>query len=173
MATSICSFAAQSLAFVALPFLFELGFGRSQVETGLLMTPWPVAVAVAAPIAGRLSDRFPSAILGSIGLAGLAAGMALLAELPSTRRSSTSPGRWRCAAPASASSRRPTIASCCLSAPRKRAGAAGGMLATARLTGMATGATLAALFFRVAPQGAEPIALWSAPASPSPPRWSA
>jgi ABC-type Fe3+-siderophore transport system permease subunit len=33
------------------------------------------------------------------------------------------------------------------------------MLATARLTGLSAGATLAALFFRVAPHHAEPIAL--------------
>ena len=44
-------------------------------------------------------------------------------------------------------------------APRRRAGAAGGMLATARVTGLAAGATLVALFFRIAPTRAEPIAL--------------
>jgi DHA2 family multidrug resistance protein-like MFS transporter len=44
-------------------------------------------------------------------------------------------------------------------APRDRAGAAGGMLATARLTGMTLGATIAALVFRVAPHDAERVAL--------------
>ena len=160
VATSICSFAAQALAFVALPFLFELGFGRSQVETGLLMTPWPVAVAVAAPIAGRLSDRFPSAILGSIGLAGLAAGMALLAELPSHATFVEIAWPMALCGAGFGFFQAPNNRILLSSAPRKRSGAAGGMLATARLTGMATGATLAALFFRVAPQGAEPIALW-------------
>ena len=33
--------------------------GRSPVETGLLLTPWPVATAIMAPIAGPLSDRYP------------------------------------------------------------------------------------------------------------------
>jgi hypothetical protein len=33
------------------------------------------------------------------------------------------------------------------------------MLAAARMTGMAAGATLTALFFRVAPQGAETLGL--------------
>ena len=65
-----------------MPFYFELELGRSQVETGLLMTPWPVAVGVAAPIAGRLSDRVPAAILGCVGLAALAIGLVLLARLP-------------------------------------------------------------------------------------------
>ncbi|MEA2919790.1 MAG: transporter, family, multidrug resistance protein, partial [Bradyrhizobium sp.] len=62
-ATAICSFAVQGLAFVALPFYFEDILGRSQVETGFFMTPWPFVVAVMAPIAGRLSDRYRAGIL--------------------------------------------------------------------------------------------------------------
>ncbi len=81
-ATSICSFAVQGLAFVSLPFYFEDILGRSQVETGFFMTPWPLVVAIMAPIAGRLSDRYPVGILGGLGLALLGLGMALLAMLP-------------------------------------------------------------------------------------------
>ena len=57
-------------------------WARSQVETGLLMTPWPLTVAVIAPFAGRLADRYPAGILGGIGLAALALGLLLLALLP-------------------------------------------------------------------------------------------
>jgi len=39
--TSVCSFAAQMLAFVSLPFMMQDTLGLSQVQTGLLMTPWP------------------------------------------------------------------------------------------------------------------------------------
>src|SRR6185436_17916902 len=81
LATSVCSFFAQMAAFVALPFEIQR-LGRSPVETGLLMTPWPVAIAFAAPIAGRLADRYPAAILGGIGLITLSAGLALLAIFP-------------------------------------------------------------------------------------------
>jgi DHA2 family multidrug resistance protein-like MFS transporter len=45
------------------------------------------------------------------------------------------------------------------SAPRDRAGAAGGLLATARLTGMTGGATIAALVFRLVPRDAEHVCL--------------
>jgi len=51
--TAVCSFAAQGLAFVSLPFYFEGVLHRSQVETGFLMTPWPVVVAL--PDACRIS----------------------------------------------------------------------------------------------------------------------
>jgi DHA2 family multidrug resistance protein-like MFS transporter len=72
--TAVCTFAAQGLAFVSLPFYFEHTLGRSPIETGFLMTPWAVLVAVMAPIAGRLSDRYPPGALGGIGLALLSSG---------------------------------------------------------------------------------------------------
>lgn len=81
-ATAVCSFAVQGLAFVSLPFYFEDVLGRSQVETGFFMTPWPLVVAIMAPIAGRLSDRHAVGLLGGIGLVLLGIGMALLATLP-------------------------------------------------------------------------------------------
>ena len=80
--TSVCSFAAQGLAFVSLPFYFQTVLGRSAVETGLLLTSWPVVTAAMAPVAGPLSDRHPPAILGGIGMATLAAGLFLMATLP-------------------------------------------------------------------------------------------
>ena len=80
--TSVCAFVAQGIVFVALPFYFQDVIGRSQVETGLLITPWPVTVAIIAPIAGRLADRYPAGILGGIGLGVLSLGFLLLALLP-------------------------------------------------------------------------------------------
>ena len=52
------------LSFVALPF-FEDTLHRSAAATGLMMTPWPLATAVIAPIAGRLADRLVPALLGT------------------------------------------------------------------------------------------------------------
>ena len=80
--TSVASFSAQMLAFVSLPFYFEGILHRDQVATGLLMTPWPVAVGLGAPIAGRLADKWPASILAGAGLVVLATGLALLALLP-------------------------------------------------------------------------------------------
>ncbi|THD47250.1 MAG: MFS transporter [Bradyrhizobium sp.] len=157
--TSICSFTAQSVAFVALPFYFELTLGRSQVETGLLMTPWPVAVAFAAPLAGRLADRFAPALLGSIGLTALAIGLAALSQLPADAGIVAIAWPMALCGAGFGFFQAPNNRILLSSAPRSRAGAAGGMLATARLTGLSAGATLAALIFRVAPGHAEPIAL--------------
>jgi len=60
ISTSIASFCGQMLAFVAIPFYLESHFGYSAVEMGLLITPWPIAVAFAAPLAGRLVERYPA-----------------------------------------------------------------------------------------------------------------
>lgn len=149
-ATSIASFIAQSLAYVALPFYFQDVLGRSQVATGFLMTPWPLAVAIAAPIAGRLADRYPAGILGGIGLAVLAAGLVLVVMLPP--QPSDFDIAWRMAVCGAGFGffQSPNNKALLDNAPRSRTGAASGVLSTSRLLGQTTGAALVALAFGVA-----------------------
>ncbi len=45
------------------------------------MTPWSVAVALTAPAAGRLADRYHPGVLGGAGLVILSAGLLLLASI--------------------------------------------------------------------------------------------
>jgi DHA2 family multidrug resistance protein-like MFS transporter len=149
VATSICSFTAQMLAFVSLPFYFESVLGRSAVETGLLMTPWPMAVAVAAPIAGHLADRWPAGLLGGIGLAILAVGLALLSQLASHAGVADIVWRMAICGIGFGFFQSPNNRTMMAAAPRRRAGAAGGMLATARLIGQTAGAAGVALIFRL------------------------
>jgi len=145
IATSIASFAAQMLAFVCLPFHFENALGRSQVETGLLMTPWPAAVAVTAPLSGWLADRMSTAVLCGVGLAVFSAGLAALAFMPADAASVDIGWRMAMCGFGFGLFQAPNNRMMLTSAPRERAGAAGGMLATARLTGQTTGAVLTAI----------------------------
>jgi len=103
--TSVCSYAAQILAYVSLPFLFETGMRLSAVETGFLVTPWPLMTAVTAPIAGRLTIRYPAPVICSIGLALLAAGLFLMVFLPATPEKWDVYGGWPFAVSALAFSR--------------------------------------------------------------------
>ena len=158
-ATAICSFSVQGLAFVSLPFYFEDILGRSQVETGFFMTPWPVVVAIMAPIAGRLSDRHPAGLLGGLGLALLGVGMVLLAVLPANPHIADIVWRMAICGCGFGFFQAPNMKALMSSAPPGRSGSASGIVATARLTGQTSGAALAALCFGLAGRDGATIAL--------------
>jgi len=147
VSTSISSFVAQMLALVSLPFLFQTELHFSAVETGLLITPWPLAICVAAPLAGRLADRYSAGLLGGIGLFAFAMGLLSFAFLPAH------PGYldigWRMALSGFGFGlfQSPNNRAMLTAAPKERSGGASGMLGTARLLGQTTGAALAALLF--------------------------
>jgi DHA2 family multidrug resistance protein-like MFS transporter len=159
--TSIASFCGQMLAFVALPFYLESRFGYSAVEMGLLITPWPIAIAFAAPLAGRLLERYPAGLLGGIGLVLFAAGLATLALLPDN------PGIgdvvWRMALSGAGFGlfQTPNNRTMIAAAPRERSGGASGMLGTARLLGQTTGAALVALFLARSPADGTQVSLFA------------
>jgi DHA2 family multidrug resistance protein-like MFS transporter len=148
--TSVASFTTQGLAFVALPFYFQGVLHRDAVETGLLMTPWAIVVAAAAPIAGRLSDRYPPGLLGGVGLAILSAGMAALALMPTDAGPLAIIWRMALCGVGFALFQSPNLRALMSSAPPERSGGASGVIAMARLLGQTTGAALVALCFGLA-----------------------
>ncbi len=153
VATSIISFTGQMMAFVSLPFFFQGTLGLSAVQTGLLMTPWPLATMVAAPTAGWLSDRYSAGILGAIGLGTFAVGLMALSMLQ--------PGAsewdivWRVALCGAGFGffQSPNNRAMMSEAPLARSGAAGGMLGTARTVGQSLGAVVVAFLLGAAPEG--------------------
>ena len=146
VATSICSYMGQTSAYVALPFLFHAG-GASEIGTGLLMTPWPVAVMIISPFAGTLSDRFPAGLLGGIGLGLMTVGLVAIAML--------APGAawwdvaWRMVITGAgfALFQTPNNRVLISSVPRERSGQGSGMISTSRLLGQTMGAAVVALVF--------------------------
>ncbi|WP_288757934.1 MFS transporter [uncultured Brevundimonas sp.] len=152
VATSVISFTAQMMAFVALPFFLQGSLGLSAVETGLLMTPWPLATMVAAPLAGWLSDRYSAGVLGAIGLSLFACGLMALSFLEAD--SSSFDVIWRMAVCGAGFGffQSPNNRAMLSEAPRERAGAAGGSLGTARVLGQSMGAVVVAFLLAAAPQ---------------------
>lgn len=145
--TSTLSFAAQMMALVTMPFLLQGMLGRSIVESGLLLTPWPLAIGCMAPFVGRLADRYPAGILGGIGLALFSIGLFSLSFIDP--QSPTLAIVWRMAlcGVGFGMFQSPNNRAMISAAPWDRSGAAGGMLATARLLGQTVGAVAVASGF--------------------------
>ena len=147
ISTATCTFTAQGLAFVSLPFFFHTVLGRNAADTGILLTAWPLALACIAPFAGRLADRHHAGVLGAIGLTGMTTGLVLTALLPA--HPSTADIMWRlvlCGAGFGIFAS-PNNRLMMNSVPRERSGSAGGIIASARTLGQTMGAALVALIF--------------------------
>lgn len=155
---SVLCFGGQTAALIALPFHLHHDLHQDALMTGLLMMPWPLAVALTAPVAGQLADRWSAALPCAVGGALLALGLAGMAA-------GTDPGRI------------PVLVACVMvcgvgfglfqvannrnmfmSAPPARSAAAGGLQGTARLTGQTLGAVTAGLVFSsTLPDAASPV----------------
>ena len=158
--TSICSFVAQMLALVALPFFLQKELGYSDVHTGLLLTAWPAVIVVVAPVAGLLVERVHAGVLGGVGLTVMAAGLLLLALLPDHPTDGAIIWRLVVCGAGFGLFQSPNNSILIASAPAYRSGSASGMLATARLIGQTTGAALMALFFHLFPSNSTHLALY-------------
>jgi DHA2 family multidrug resistance protein-like MFS transporter len=153
---SVCCFAGMTLGLLALPFYLQHSLGQDTLMTGLYMTPWPLTVAIVAPLAGRLADRVSTAWLCAAGGACLAVGLAAAALwpvqggplplVPITMLCGLGFGLFQV----------PNNRNMFLSAPRERSGAAGGMQGTARLAGQTAGGVIMSLLFTMASDGAAP-----------------
>ena len=156
MCTSVTAFAAQALGQIAVPFLLLVNQGRSAAETGLLMAAWPVGSMATAPVAGRLTGRYNAGVLSAIGMAIMAVGLASLALLPTAPTHVDIGWRLALCGAGFALFQTPNNFTIVTSAPAARAGGAGGMLGTARLTGQSAGAVLLAIVLATASQQSGP-----------------
>ncbi len=160
--TSVCAFIGQAIANVSMPFLFEHRFQFDQVMTGLLMTPWPLVVAVIAPFAGRLADKYPAGMLGGCGLAVMGLGLLAMSLLPDHPTTFDIVWRMTVCGIGFGFFNTPNNRAIIMSAPPIRTGGASGMQATARLLGQSMGAALVALVFTAFPQNGTTMALFIA-----------
>lgn len=148
MMTSVGSFGAQTMAYVVLPFLLLDAWHVAPAQAGLLMACWPAGTFVAASLAGRWIGRYHNGWLGAVGLACMTMGLAGLAyaawALPPTHAVAVS--LLLCGV-GFGLFQSPNNHTMITSAPPHRSGAAGGMLASARLSGQTLGATLVAVVF--------------------------
>lgn len=145
--TAFFSFTTQGLAFIALPFYFLEILFRTPIEVGYLMTAWPAFVAIMAPLAGHLSDRYAPGLLGGIGLILLSLGLLFLSFVtPFTPVFFIIFCMSLCGV-GFGFYQSPNLKALISSAPSNRSGGASGVIAMSRLLGQTTGAAGVALCF--------------------------
>lgn len=152
--TSFFAFTAYMAVFVLLPFYMQDELAMNSIETGLLMTSWPIAVALTAPFAGKLSDRIPSGILGGIGMIIMSVGIFSLLFIDRETSHLMIVVQFLLCGFGFGLYQSPNNRTIIGSAPRSRTGGASGMLGTSRLLGQTTGASLVALMLMISNSGA-------------------
>ncbi len=147
IATSVCSFIAQNVAMIALPFLYLDSFHFSTITTGLLMTPWPLATMIVSPIAARYVERHNPGATAALGMAVFIAGVLLL------QFADANPSEWNIAWRMAVCGigfglfQTPNNIVMVMATPVNRSGGAGGVQSTARLVGQTLGATIVSSVF--------------------------
>lgn len=153
---SVLCFTGVGAGLVALPFYLQHGLGQNVWMTGLYMTPWPLTVAVAAPLAARLATHVSTAWLCAAGGVFLAFGLAAAAMWPLQESLPPLALLTMLCGLGFGLFQVPNNQNIFLSAPRERSGAAGGMQGTARLAGQTAGAIVMTLLFTLASVDAAP-----------------
>ncbi len=148
ISTSVCSFIAQNVAMISLPFLFLGNYRFSEITTGLLMTPWPLATMIVSPLASRFVERHNPGATAAAGMAVYAVGILMLL-LASPAGISEWDIAWRMAVCGVGFGmfQTPNNIVMVMATPVHRTGGAGGMQSTARLVGQTIGATLVTIVF--------------------------
>lgn len=144
---SVLCFTGQSLALVALPFHLQARLGPDLGAMGLYLSLWPLSVAGMALLAGRLSDRLPTALLCATGGLAQAVGLAAMALWPPDWDHRVLILFISLCGLGFGIFQTPNNRNMFLSAPIGRSAAAGGLQGTARLSGQTTGAVLMTLLF--------------------------
>lgn len=145
--TSVCSFIAQNVTMIALPFLYLDSYRFSEITTGLLMTPWPLATMIVSPIAARYVEKHNPGATASCGMVVFIVGVLLLL-FPGA-----DPTHWDIAWRMAVCGvgfgmfQTPNNIVMVMATPINRTGGAGGMQSTARLVGQTFGATAVSIVF--------------------------
>lgn len=157
--TSTCSFIAQNVVMVSLPFLLFSHLGFSSVSTGLLMTPWPLMTMIVSPIVARWVEHHNPGLCASVGMAVFAIGIGMLMLAGASQSSEAWDIAWRMGLCGLGFGlyQTPNNLVMVSATPVNRTGGASGMQSTARLVGQTLGATGVGIAFSLAGDGVTAI----------------
>lgn len=150
IATSVCSFIAQNVTMIALPFLYLNSYHFSEITTGLLMTPWPLATMIVSPIAARYVEHHNPGATAAAGMAVFVIGVVLLLTPGSAITEWNIAWRMAVCGIGFGMFQTPNNIVMVMATPVNRSGGAGGVQSTARLVGQTLGATAVSSVFALA-----------------------
>jgi EmrB/QacA subfamily drug resistance transporter len=147
IASGLLSYLVMFGVLLVVPFYLERALRVSTGRAGLVLTVMPVCLAVVAPLAGRLADRYGPGLLTATGMAVVAATLIALAL--------SRPGQWALLSGLAVAGAGlglftpPNNAAIMAAAPKRQSGMAGGVLNMTRGTGTALGLALTAAAYEL------------------------
>ncbi len=143
----LLSFLALFAVSFMMPFYLEQLRGFSTIQSGLLLTPVPITLAIIAPFSGSLADRIGSRWLTAGGLTIACIGLVLISQL--NEHSSLVDIVWRMTFTSIGQGlfQAPNNSALLGSAPRNLQGSASGFLATSRTIGQSLSVAIAGAIF--------------------------
>lgn len=148
-AAALFAFSASVAFMVALPFRLQAA-GIQPASIGLVLAVWPLAMMVAAPVAGLLADRAAKGLPGAIGMIVAAIGLTAAGMLPADSGFSILAIPMALGGVGFGLFMAPTAHLIVGTAPRDRAASAGALVSATRFVGQALGAAMASALLATA-----------------------
>jgi DHA2 family multidrug resistance protein-like MFS transporter len=141
---SLAAYIGTMIMMISLPFQLQQHYHFSPAAAGAALAPMPLISVIASPLAGLLSDRYPTGLLGLIGIVFGVAGLISLALLPADPQQIDVLWRVGLCGLGFGTYFSPTARQVIGSAPIERVAAAGALYSTTRGVGHTLGATAVA-----------------------------
>jgi len=146
-ASAICNYIGFFASIFLMPFYLIQGRGLSSSSAGLIVAVQSLLMALAAPVAGAISDRIGTRLPATVGMAVLAVSMYMLSFLGPASSLMYIGIAMGASGLGIGSFVPPNNSAMMGSAPKHRQGIAGGVVATFRYTGMMLGYGLSGAIF--------------------------
>ncbi|MFZ5639869.1 MAG: MFS transporter [Bacillota bacterium] len=146
-AAGLISFVTMFFALFLMPFYLDKVLALKPYQIGLMMTPFPLAMFVVAPLSGWASDRIGPLYLTTGGLAVVSVALAALSTLDTDTPLWSVAVRSGLMGVGAGLFQSPNNSSVMGTVPPPKLGVAGGVVATVRNVGMVMGVALAVTLF--------------------------
>jgi len=158
---AVVIYSLQNSVFFLLPFYLESMLGYSPASSGLIMTTSPIVMAVAAPLAGHLSDRYGSPPITAFSLSLLTGAFLLFSSLQADSPRLPIVVALIILGLGMGSFGSPNTSSILGSMPKNKAGYGGGFIATNRNLSYSLGISISVLLFSLVLNQQLPLAAYS------------